>query len=54
MKSYIKDPTNENRDNGINIFYAISASNNLIMHAHFIGADGSEKISMISLCSQRY
>lgn len=44
LENYFTTPTNENKDNLVNVFYAISMSNNFIMQARFIDAHGKEKI----------
>lgn len=44
LENYLITPTHEKRDNLVNVFYAIAMSNNLIMQARFIDANGKEQI----------
>ncbi len=44
LSEYMAAPNAENKKNLINVFYAIAASDRLIMQARFLDADGKEKI----------
>lgn len=44
LENYLKAPSSEKKDSLVNVFYAISMSNNFIMQARFIDANGKEKI----------
>jgi diguanylate cyclase (GGDEF)-like protein/PAS domain S-box-containing protein len=44
LREYLVAPSAENKKNLINVFYAIAASDRLIMQARFLDASGKEKV----------
>lgn len=44
LQEYIEEPNYQHKNDMINLFYAIAMSDNLIMQARYIDAEGKEKI----------